>query len=334
MKKKYIIPGLVLIGCMFFAACGSTKSASYKAKEYAADNGFYAEAESMPASYSKGLADGASFSSRSSSSSSIMEDSASTDIVSRKVIKNASLEVQTRTFDAFIEELNRKINEFDGYIESASVSGNNIYSSSSRNAYYTIRVPEDKLSAMMDSIGDLGTVITSNYNEDDITLSYVDVESRIKTLTTEQETLLGLLEKAGHLEDIIRLEERLSEVNYQLETYKSRQRTYDNKISYSTLNVNVKEVMRVATVVEPEPQTLGQRIANGFGDNMQNIKTTLENFIVWFLSYIVNIILVCGCIAIGVVIVLKNNKKGAQRRKAEQSKKNDSSNETEMGNNK
>ncbi len=336
MKRKYLIPALVLVGCMFFAACGSKhESAAYSEKAaMIMANGDYAMADSAAPEADFSSVSRSMSSSMSSSKSGSVAQAETPDIVSRKVIKRASLDIQTRTFDDFIEQLNKKIAEFDGYIENANVAGNNIFSSSKRNAYFTIRVPEDKLQGLIDSIGEAGTVVTSNYSEEDITLAYVDVESRIKTLTTEQETLLGLLEKAAYLEDIIRLEERLSEVNYQLETYKSRQRTYDNKVSYSTLTVNVTEVMRVATVVEPEPLTLGQRIANGFKENMMNLKEGLENFIVWLLSYIVNIVLFCGCVAAGVIIVVKNSKKGAKRRAAEAAKKNERSNETEVGNNK
>ena len=86
------------------------------------------------------------------------------DVVTRKVIKTASLEVQTRTFDDFIDALNQKIAEFGGYLQNANISGNNIYSSSTRTAYYTIRVPENKIQPMIDSIGELGTVNTSSYN--------------------------------------------------------------------------------------------------------------------------------------------------------------------------
>lgn len=336
IKRKFLIPALVLVSCMFFAACGS----SYKEASYASDNaGYYSKEGGM--AYSESFdslmpSSSKSMSNRTNSSGSYKSDGESMeiqspDIVSRKVIITANLQVQTLTFEEFIETLNKKVLEFDGYVENVDISGNNIYSTSTRYASYTIRVPEGKIKGMIDSIGEFGTVTSSNYNEDDITLAYADVESRIKTLTTEQETLLGLLERAKDLNDIIRLEERLSEVNYQLESYKSRQRTYDNKISYSTLHVYVTEVARLATVVEPEPQTLGQRIATGFKENMQNIKSGIENFIVWFLSYIVNIILFCGIVACVVIFGIKKINKRKAAVNTEEKEKSDNSDAGKMG---
>ncbi len=339
MKKKYFIPALVLVGCLFFAACGSSdkSEAVYNVKESydtatAAD--FYSDSEGMAFSPSPSLSRNMKADSGRTEMSNQTSESGSAGVIQRKVIKTASLEVQTKAFDDFINTLNAKIEEVGGYIEHSDISGNSIYSNSSRNANFTIRVPEDKIQAIVDGVGEHGTITNSNYNEEDITLSYVDVESRIKTLTTEQETLLGLLEKAAHLEDIIRLEERLSEVNYQLETYKSRQRTYDNKISYSTVYVNVREVYRIANVVEKEPQTLGQRIAEGFKDNMLNIKTGLENFVVWFLSYIVNIIFWGVVLAVGIFFAIRSTKKASEKKANKKIDTSEEKNETKMGDNK
>ena len=67
-------------------------------------------------------------------------------------------------------------------------------------------------------MGKIGTVTYTNKSSEDITLDYVDVESRIEALEVEQERLLALLESAQDLESVIQLESRLSEVRYQLET--------------------------------------------------------------------------------------------------------------------
>ncbi len=56
---------------------------------------------------------------------------------------------------------------------------------------------------------------------EDVTLQYTDTESRIASLKNEQERLNALLEKADTLENIFKLEERLTEVRYELENYQS-----------------------------------------------------------------------------------------------------------------
>lgn len=236
----------------------------------------------------------------------------------RKVIKSASLEVQTLEFDSFIAALENKIAFYEAYKESASTSGNNIYYTSNRFANYRIRVPEDKLDEFLSAVGTIGTVISTSYNEEDITLQYVDIESRLKTLYAERDKLLQLLEEAKYVGDTIELVNRLSNVTYEIENYTSRLRTYDNKITYSTVNISVREVERVTPTVPEAPKTVWQRISIGFKDNLKDIGDGIANFFVWFVTYIVNIIFWCAVIVVAIVLIKKkfaSNKRRAQERR-------------------
>ncbi len=117
--------------------------------------------------------------------------------------------------------------------------------SSSRSASYTLRIPSDKLDEFIDVVETLGNVTYKNESVDDVTLRYVDVDSHKKALETEQERLLALLEKAENVEDIITIENRLSDVRYELENYEIQIRLLDNQIDYSTVYVDISEVSRV-----------------------------------------------------------------------------------------
>lgn len=60
----------------------------------------------------------------------------------------------------------------------------------------TIRIPSDQLDPFLDQVGKIGTVTYTNKSSEDVTLDYIDVESRIEALEVEQERLLTLLESA------------------------------------------------------------------------------------------------------------------------------------------
>lgn len=333
MKKKIVLIATLLCFSTLIACGGSYKASdsAYAMRDYATENyksdyitdapmasgSYYAEKESMY-DYSKGYDEG--YDGGYNSTSSAVTDStvieANEAASKRKVIKTANLQVETLEFDDFVAKLDANINSFGGYIESSYVSGNNIYQTSSRYASYTIRVPEDKITGFIDQVGTLGNVTNKQYGEQDITLTYVDVESRIKTLQTEQETLLGLLEKAEYLTDIIELERRLSEVNYDIESYTSRLRSYDSQITYSTVSLSVTEVERITPVVK-EPvveKTLGEKIAISFKENLNDIWDGIQRFIIWFITHIIGI-----CIwAVIIVAVVLFIKRGAKKKKEKQ----------------
>lgn len=195
----------------------------------------------------------------------------------RKTIKTAYLSLQTLDYDECLAAISRKVAEVNAYLESANEYGSGYYSSR-RSAEYVVRVPQEKMEAFVSALGDVATIVSKNITENDVTLEYVDTESRIKTLQVEQERLLELLAEAQNLDAIIALEGRLSDVRYEIESYTSRLRTYDNQITYSTVRVEVSEVMRVQ---QQEPKTLGERISNGWSDTMYQIKTGTQDFVVW-----------------------------------------------------
>jgi len=54
--------------------------------------------------------------------------------------------------------------------------------------------------------------------------------------------LLALIDRADKLEDIIKLEERLSQVRYQMDSLTDRLKVLENQISYSTVSMEIHEV--------------------------------------------------------------------------------------------
>jgi len=237
----------------------------------------------------------------------------------RKVIKTANLNLQTLDFDAFQAALDAKIAEASAYLQYANVSGTDYYGGR-KNANYTIRVPEANLNFFLDGMAGIATVVNKTLGEEDVTLTYVDTETRIKTLQIEQERLLALLEKADDLEYIIKLEQRLSEVRYNIESYQAKLRTYDDKITYSTVHVSVYEVTRVQ---EKQPETLWERISNGFAETMYDISNGAQNFLVWFVVNIPYLVFWSVVIVILVVVLKKKNAKRKAKRTGKQSENNE-----------
>ena len=103
----------------------------------------------------------------------------------RKLIKTIRLEMQTKDFDTLTAGIRNKIQEMNGYIESSSVWGNSYTGSSTRSSDYTVRIPQDRLDEFIDVVSGLGNVTYKNESVEDVTLQYVDVESRQKALETE-----------------------------------------------------------------------------------------------------------------------------------------------------
>lgn len=208
-------------------------------------------------------------------------DSVST--TSQKLIKTVSMSMETKEFDPLLENIRSKVEELGGYIENSEISGSSYYSvQGNRYAWMTLRIPADKLDGFVTIVSELGNVTSKNESVQDITLRYVDVESHKKALETEQDRLLELLEKAESMEDIITIESRLSELRYELQSYGSTLRTYDNQVNYSTVSISISEVERVTPVIEEK--TFFEEIRYRLSDNLYDIGQGMRDFAIWFIS--------------------------------------------------
>ena len=201
--------------------------------------------------------------------------------------------------------------ELGGYIENSSVSGHSYYYNNTRYASYTIRIPTAELNQFVDVVSEIGNVTQKNESVEDVTLQYVDVESRKKALETEQERLMELLSSAENMEDLLAIESKLSEVRYELENYGSQLRMLDNQIDYSTVNVDVDEVERITETGE---KSFFAEIKDRFGDSLYQVGRGIRSFVIGFLGSL-PIIFVWVVIAAVVVIVVRSIRKKRKKKK-------------------
>ena len=238
-------------------------------------------------------------------------------LANRKIIRNADLTVETLAFDTFVDQLSDSLKSFGGYVESSSI-GDRGYRSGQKLRYarYTLRVPADQLDAFLNTVSDLGNVTALNTGLKDVTTSYVDSEKHLESLRVEQEALLEILAKATTVEDIITVQDRLTYVRYEIESYEAILRTYDDQIALSSVNLTVNEVEKETPV---EKETFGQEVSRRFNESLEDIGDSCKNFAAGFLGnspIIVVTVLILGAIVLVVVLIIKGVKKRYAKKNA------------------
>lgn len=295
MKKKVLACVLSGILAMSIFGCGSK---SMVATESAMENAAYDDM-----AYDSGYDTTESASAEEAGGGAVTSENGIEEVqeTDRKLIRNVNLSLQTKEFDTVLENMSQKVKDLGGYIQDSSVWGSSSDYSSSRSASYTLRIPSDKLDEFIDVVETLGNVTYKNESVDDVTLRYVDVDSHKKALETEQERLLALLEKAENVEDIITIENRLSDVRYELENYESQIGLLDNQIDYSTVYVDISEVSRVT---DTGKQGFFEEVASRFSDSVYVVLMGLRGFAIGILGSL-PILVVWGVILAVVVILLR-----------------------------
>ena len=329
MKKRNfetkIITGLLTAGMIFsLTACGSSAGGRYGISDlmdadFAVSSSNQAEASAEQSYYDGGFGTENAESAEAADTTVTEEGAANATATERKLIKNVDMNVETREYDKLLTAVENKVTELGGYIESLDAyNGSSYYSyRSTRNANMTIRIPKDRLDEFLNTVSDLGNVTSRSENVQDVTLTYVDLQSHRDALQTEQERLLQLLEQAESIEDIITIEQRLSDVRYQLESMESQLRSYDNQVDYSTVYLYIDEV-EVYTPVEEE--TAWERISAGFMYSLKSIGEGIKEAAIWFVIHIPYLVIWAIVIAV-IVLILKKIRKRTKRIRAEEQKK-------------
>ncbi len=247
----------------------------------------------------------------SSGSSSNKEESVKNN---RKIIETITYSVQTKTFDDFVKKLEDNATELGGYIESSDISGNTYDDNSPRYASYVFRIPSDKVDVFTTTVSENSTVTNKSVNTEDVTLQYVDIESRLTALENEKEALEELLKDAKSTSDIIEIRDMLTDVIYEIESNKSQLRTYDSLIDFTSITIDIHETEHPQVV---EKQTVWQEIASNLSENFRGVWNFIVDSFVFIVSSI-PFLLLFGAYLVVIFIVVKIVK--SKSKKAKQTK--------------
>ncbi len=282
-KRKSLLVAVLLMAIVGTTACGSSGYDSAPSEQnssviYDNGDGLYEE------SYDD--------------SSAVTEESSLSVTDNRKLIKTVDLYAETYEFQNLVATVENKVATLGGYMESASI---HTRYNDLQYGYFVIRIPVDKLDQFVEEVSGISNITDRDISQDDVTLTYVDLESHKAALEAEETSLLALLENAASIEDIIALQSRLTEVRYQLESMESKLRTMDNLIDFATINLNVDEVETYTPVEEP---SMGERISKGFMNSLESVGNGFKNF---FIFIVVNSphLVVWGVIITVIVIVVR-----------------------------
>jgi hypothetical protein len=272
---------LIIVG--IFAGCSSKSGNAFSgaAPEAAPDDGIYGN---------------------SSGTSSVITD--------RKLIRRVSLDAETENMDTLLNAIDSKITELGGYVENRSVRSGSRYGGreQSRYANLTIRIPAERLDEFVSHMSDVSNVTSTSEASEDVTLSYVATESRMKALQAEEERLLALIDSAANLSELLELEKRLTDVRTELEKVTSQLKLYDNLVDYGTVNLSINEVTQYTPTEEP---TFWERISTGFTGSVKNLGVILRELVIFFvcaLPYLVPMGAVAGIVLLIIKAVGKKKK--------------------------
>ena len=223
---------------------------------------------------------------------------------SQKLIKKASVRLETKNADELIKNINSQISSLKGYTSSLNQSKYDGYLTVDTN----VCVPAEKLEEFIDFLEKTGTITSKRIETLDVTDNYTNTESQIKALETEEKALLGILAKCETVQDTMSVQERLASVRGELESLRAQKKNYDQRIAYSEILISISEVERV----KKTPTGFGSQVRENFFDSIYNIGQFFRSLGIFILGESPYIVLIAAVAALVILIVKKKRKKNKQ----------------------
>ncbi|MBR3870178.1 MAG: DUF4349 domain-containing protein [Clostridia bacterium] len=304
MKKTLCIL-LALLMVLSLFGCGANAKNKVAQDDYAVEESYTAYSDMAGGSTMNYTAD--------SKTDGIVPQAEESLLNDRKIIYTAHINVETTDFEKGVTALENLVAKYGGYIANSDVSGNTQYSEAgtativNRRGWYEVNIPAGMLDAFLEESGNVGNVTGKNKSSNDITEAYSDTEIRLETLRVEQQRLLELLAKADTIEAIIQIEDKLSQLSYEIESHEATKRSWDKQISFSSVTVNLREV-ELYTDVTYGNRSVWQRIGDSFVGGFKAFGRGIVNFFIE-LVYLLPYVIIIVAVVITVIVIRKKRKK-------------------------
>ena len=293
----FIIGGTLLTRDDLAPASGASmnqKSAVYSTRTTSYDD--YAVEES--ADYEYGAANGVMLTIARSA------DAAATPVMAeKKIIRTASMTIATQTFEDSLNALKSACEGQNGWIESSSENVNN--ATGLRTAYLTLRIPQSALDAYIAGTEGLGRITSRSESAQDVTESYQDTAARLETQKALMARLQALITESADLSDLLELESQIADTQYQIDRLQSSLNSTDRQVSYSTVNITLKEEKTVE--LTDTTVSLGDRIKSAIVTGVNALESFLADMLV-FLVAALPFIAIVAVVVIAVKIIRKRRK--------------------------
>lgn len=157
-----------------------------------------------------------------------------------KLIKTGTLEFETSNLETTYQLVRQAAQANEAFLSNESSS--NQYDRIVQ--HLTIRVPSRNFDKLIKAVSEgVKRFDTKTIEATDVTEEFVDAEARLKTKKQLEQRYQELLKRANKVSEILEIEEQIGELRAEIEAVEGRLRYLNNRVDYSTLDVQFYKKM-------------------------------------------------------------------------------------------
>lgn len=289
--------GLALAGTLAFSGCSSAKEQQAPMEEPApqfesqsnvdAVGGLADQrAKSAPAAPSAAGAPAREQLEAKDASKPSQEQKAS--VSNRYIIRTGNVTLQVAKVPKAMDQVQAVAKKNGGFVSDSNVQ---ITEGVPPTATLTVRVPSDRFDAVMTELGGVGTVHARAVNSEDVSIQFIDTQSRIRNLQKEEATIVKLLDRTGKLSEILEVERELSRVRGEIEQAQGRLRQLAALVDLATIQVTLSEKVQVAST---SPWQIPAVVENAWQNAQRELADVVSKVVaggVWVMAYVLPLLI-------------------------------------------
>lgn len=228
-----------------------------------------------------------------------------------KIIREATIEMQTENYSEDMAALEELVTSMGGFITSREEWGSEQSAETGENPRtlsLTLRIPSDQLDAFVEQAKQVGIVTASSISETDVTDQYTDTDRRLQAYQKQYDRVLEMMDQATTVEELIQIESELSRLEMEIESCQGTLNYWDARVNYSTVYIYVDEVRRAISANPSLGERMRTALANSWDDFTQGCQDLVVNLYAAIPYIAVWIVVLAAAGGIAVLIVRKVRK--------------------------
>ena len=235
------------------------------------------------------------------------------------IVYSGALTIETVEFDKSYQALKNQIEANEGFVENESLNNSStVYSNGFRTYTANVRIPSKNYDTFMGQSGNFGSVKAQSSNAENVSRQYSETAKALEIYEAKEKRYIEQIASAQSEETVIALEDRLTDIQVQIATLKTRKTMLETDVAYSSVNINLTEV---SVITEGEDSTFIERIKDALKGSARNFLETCEDLLIG-LIYAVPIIFVLAVIVLIFIAIIKLIIKLTSKRKKKPSVQN------------
>lgn len=157
----------------------------------------------------------------------------------RKLIRNATAELEVPSFDEAIQKITAFASEEKGYVATTSSEKQE---NGKLRGEIVVKVLPDNLDRFLGKLREIGELKNQALTTEDVTKAYFDTESRLKNARLMEQRLMEILKtKSNDVADLLKVEKELGRVREEIEKMQGELKFMDSQVSFATVTIQLAE---------------------------------------------------------------------------------------------